>query len=554
MKHFRLLILLTLSLLISFPSFGQSKRTRKTSSPIVVDSTAIKDSLKMVELKQFVQQLKPVEPNGAPVVINEDTLFLIYVPVGEISPERRAESIQNAILTLGKDRQVNPDSIRLMPLKYYTGIMYGGKTIASVTESDAIWLDTDRNSLAEAYHKKIIGEVKKLQDKNNTLSIFLRIGKFILVLISIIAVLFLLKFLFEKLKRHIIHLSQTKLKPIRIKNYELLNTKEEANLLISFANLTRYILIALTLIVAIPIIFSIFPHTKSIGEKLFTYILNPVKSIFYGIIDYTPNLFTILVIAICIRYLIKGLNFLATEIQQERLKISNFYPDWAMPTFHVVRFILYAFMIAMIYPYLPGAQSGVFQGISVFVGIIISLGSTAVIGNIMAGLVITYMRPFKVGDFIKVNETTGYVIEKTPFVTRVRTLKNEVITIPNASMMSSQTINYNTSADNYGLIIHTIVGIQYDVPWQKVHELLIKAAKMTEGVIEEKEPFVLEQGFKDLYPNYQINAYIKDITAYSRIYSDLHSNIQSVFSEAGINMQTPFVVSQEEKTGNLSKS
>ncbi len=546
MIHLRLSILFAISLLISVSSSGQSKRTRNTPSPVVIDSVALKDSLNIVELKQVVQQLKTVEFKGIPVVVNEDTLFSIFVPVGEISPERRAESIQAAILALGKDRQTSPDSIRLVPLEHYSGIMYGGRTIMAVTESDAVWLNTNRDSLSKAYHIKIINEVKKLQDKNNLLSIFFRIGKFLLVLISIAAVFFLLKFLLEKLKKRIISLSQTKFKPIRIKNYELLNTQKEANLLINIANLLRYILIIFTLIVAIPIIFSIFPHTKNIGEKLFVYIQNPIKSIFEGIINYIPNLFTILVIWFCIRYLIKGLNFFATEIQHERLKISSFYPDWAMPTFHIIRFLLYAFMVAMIYPYLPGSQSGIFQGISVFVGVIVSLGSTAVIGNIMAGLVITYMRPFKVGDLIKINETTGYVIEKTPLVTRVRTLKNEIITIPNASMMSSQTINYNESADNYGLIIHTTVGIQYDVPWQQVHELLIKAAKMTNGVITEKEPFILEQGFTDLYPNYQVNAYIKDISSYSRINSDLHANIQSVFNEAKINLQTPFVVTQEK--------
>ncbi|MDR1730167.1 MAG: mechanosensitive ion channel family protein [Prevotellaceae bacterium] len=543
MAHFRFLLLLTLSFGIAFPASGEPEASLSNA----VDSTAIQDSLQIIKFKQAVQQLGAVAPNGVPVVIDGDTLFLIYIPVGEVSPERRAEGVQNDILALGKDQQVNPDSIRLMSLKYYTGIMYGEKIIMSVTESDANWLNANRNSLAETYRIKIIDEIKKEQEKNSSRNIFLRIGEFILVLVSIIVIFFLLNLLLKKLTKYIIYLSQTTLKSVHIKNYELLNTKKEANLLISLANLVRYILIIITLIIAIPIIFSIFPSTKRIGEKLFSYIFNPAKSIFQGMIDYIPNLFTIVIIVLCIRILIKGLNFLATEVQHGRLKISNFYPDWAMPTFHIIRFLLYAFMIAMIYPYLPGAQSGVFQGISVFVGVIISLGSTAVIGNIIAGLVTTYMRPFKMGDLIKVNETTGYVIEKTPFVTRVRTLKNEVITIPNASMLSSQTINYNTSADNYGLIIHTVVGVQYNTPWQKIHELLIKAAKMTDGVLTEKEPFVLELGFENLYPQYQINAYIKDITAYQKINSDLHSNIQTVFNEAGVNLQTPFVVSQEEK-------
>ncbi len=167
-------------------------------------------------------------------------------------------------------------------------------------------------------------------------------------------------------------------------------------------------------------------------------------------------------------------------------------------------------MIAMIYPYLPGSDSGVFQGISVFVGLIISLGSSTVIGNIIAGLVITYMRPFKLGDRIQLNETTGNVIEKTPFVTRLCTPKNEVVTIPNSFIMSSHTTNYSVSARQYGLIIHSTVTIGYDVPWRQVHQLLINAARQTTGVSPEPKPFVLETELSDYYPCYQINAYIKD--------------------------------------------
>ena len=204
--------------------------------------------------------------------------------------------------------------------------------------------------------------------------------------------------------------------------------------------------------------------------------------------------------------------------------------------------MLYIFLIALIYPYLPGSSSGIFQGISVFVGLILSLGSTAVIGNIMAGLVITYMRPFRIGDMIKINDTIGTVIEKTPFVTRIRTLKNEIITMPNSFMLSSQTTNYSASADNYGLIIHTMIGISYDIPNKRVHELLIKAARMTEGVLPDRDPFVLDKKFEDLYQQYEINAYISDVSAISRIYSRLHHNIQNVFIEAGIELQTPLVV------------
>ena len=162
-----------------------------------------------------------------------------------------------------------------------------------------------------------------------------------------------------------------------------------------------------------------------------------------------------------------------------------------------------------------------------------------VIGNIIAGLVITYMRPFKLGDRIKLNDTTGNVIEKTPLVTRIRTPKNELVTIPNSFIMSSHTVNYSASARTYGLIIHAEVSIGYDVPWRKVHSLLLKAAQATQGVAADPEPFVLETELQDWYPVYQINAYITEADQLAQIYSNLYQSIQDVFAEADVEIMSP---------------
>ena len=308
----------------------------------------------------------------------------------------------------------------------------------------------------------------------------------------------------------------------------------------------RYAVMLLQLILTVPLLFSIFPQTKDLAYKLFSYIWDPIKSIFLGIVEYVPNLFTIFVIWLAVKYLVRLVHYLASEIQSERLKISGFYADWAMPTFHIVRFLLYAFMIAMIYPYLPGSKSGVFQGISVFVGLIVSLGSSTVIGNIIAGLVITYMRPFKLGDRIKLNDTTGNVIEKTPLVTRIRTPKNEVVTIPNSFIMSSHTVNFSQSARDYGLIIHSEVSVGYDIPWRKTHQLLVEAALNTPGVVDDPRPFILETSLQDYYPVYQVNAYIKDANQLAQVYSDLHQNIQDRFNEEGIEIMSPHYIATRD--------
>jgi small-conductance mechanosensitive channel len=223
-----------------------------------------------------------------------------------------------------------------------------------------------------------------------------------------------------------------------------------------------------------------------------------------------------------------------------------------MPTFNIVRVLLYAFMFIVIFPYLPGSESPVFQGVSVFLGILFSLGSSSAISNAVAGLVITYMRPFKIGDRIKIGDLTGDVVEKSLLVTRIRTIKNEAITIPNSTILSGHTINYTTSANDKGLIIYTGVTIGYDVPWKKVHEMLIAAANSTSGILNEenKKPFVLQKSLDDFYVSYEINAYTTETNRLAVIYSELHQNIQEKFREASIEILSPHY--KAERDGNAS--
>ncbi len=383
---------------------------------------------------------------------------------------------------------------------------------------------------------QVVGEIEV---QGGFMQILKRAALFVLVLVLQYLLFKLTNWLFRRLRRRIIRFKQQRLRPVVIRDYELLNTRRLGRILIFLSNVLRYIVLLIQLTFSVPILFAIFPQTEKLAYNIFLYIVRPIKMVFTSIVDYIPNLFIIIVIWLCIRYIIKGLRYIAKEVEEEKLKLAGFYPDWAQPTFNIVRFLLYAFMIAMIYPYLPGSDSGVFQGISVFVGLIVSLGSSTVIGNIIAGLVITYMRPFKLGDRIKLNDTTGNVIEKTPFVTRIRTPKNEVVTIPNSFIMSSHTVNYSASARQFGLIIHTTVTIGYDAPWRQVHQLLINAARITPGVLEHPKPFVLETELQDYYPCYQINAYIRDADQYGPIMSALHQNIQDIFNEAGVEIMSP---------------
>lgn len=503
------------------------------------------DSVKLLRQKQRIDSLRHVTP-GVPVVVENDTLFYLYAKRGGYTPQQRAKIISSEILKLGKRFNLHPDSLYIESSDIVTDLMYGDKVIVSFTDQDGLWENCTRDQLAAAKRIIVIEELKAIQAEYGLWQLGKRILYFIFVIVGQYLLFKLTNWLFKKLKVRIQKLKDTKLKPISIQEYELLDTQRQVNLLIFLASLLRYLFMLLQLVLTVPMLFAIFPQTKNLAYQLLSYIWSPIKDILQGIVEYIPNLFTIFVIYYAVKYLIKLVHYLANEVHSERLKIGGFYPDWAIPTFHIVRFLLYAFMIAMIYPYLPGSDSGVFQGISVFVGLIGALGSSTVIGNIIAGLVITYMRPFKLGDRIKLNDTTGNVVEKTPLVTRIRTPKNEVVTIPNSFIMSSHTVNFSQSAREHGLIIHSEVTIGYDAPWRQVHQLLIEAALNTPGVVDDPRPFVLETSLSDWYPVYQVNAYIKEADRLAQIYSDLHQNIQDRFNEAGVEIMSPHYMAMRD--------
>lgn len=507
------------------------------------------DSLKLAGQKQRIDSLRQ-EVTGVPVVVEGDTLFYFYAKRGGHTPQQRAENVAADIAELGKLLNLQPDSVYVESSDIVTDVMYKGKVLVSFTDMDGLWENCTRDQLAADKRLVIMEKLHQMKESHGLLQLGKRIVYFILVLVGQYLLFRVTNWLFRKLKLRIVRLRNTRLKPFSIQDYELLDTLKQVKLLVFLASLVRYVIMFLQLLLTVPLLFSIFPQTKDLAYQLFSYIWNPVKSIFIGVVDYIPNLFTIFIIYMAVKYLVRLFRYLADEVQSERLKLRGFYPDWAIPTYHIIRFLLYAFMLAMIYPYLPGSNSGVFQGISVFVGLIVSLGSSTVIGNIIAGLVITYMRPFKIGDRIKLNDTTGNVVEKTPLVTRIRTPKNEMVTIPNSFVMSSHTVNFSQSAREYGLIIHSEVSIGYDVPWRTVNKLLVEAALNTPGVVDDPRPFVLSTSLSDWYPVYQVNAYIKDADRLAEIYSDLHQNIQDRFNEAGVEIMSPHYMAVRD--GNAS--
>ncbi|MBR1378351.1 MAG: mechanosensitive ion channel [Bacteroidaceae bacterium] len=503
------------------------------------------DSLLKAERKARVDSLRLIT-DGAPIVVDHDTLFYIYARKGGMMPEQRAHMVANEVTSLGKRITMFIDSIYTFDSEYTTDVMAGSNVIMSVTDIDALWQNTTRQELAEQY-KGIIHD--KVVELHNEYGLKQKLKGVLLVAIIIVVQVLLIWFtnwLYRRWRLRLVKVLLSTTRPLSIKNYEILPPHRQGLVFLALFRILRLAIIITQLLISIPLLFSVFPETKSLTYTLFGYIWNPLRDILTSIISFVPNLFKIVIIIICFRYLVKALRYLTGEIASGRLKISGFYTDWAQPTFYIIRLLCYSFMLVMIWPLLPGSDSQVFQGVSVFIGLIISLGSSSIIGNIIAGMVMTYMRPFRIGDFIRYGDTEGFVIEKTVLVTRIRTRKNEVITIPNSNLMSSQTSNFSFAAKNYGVIVHTKVTIGYDMKWADIRALLIEAADKTPGLQKKPEPYVRITALDDFYVEYEINAFTRKADALSDIYSALHQNILDSFHTAGVEIMSPHIFAHRQ--------
>ena len=268
-------------------------------------------------------------------------------------------------------------------------------------------------------------------------------------------------------------------------------------------------------------------------------VVGVLNYLWLGLVGYLPNLFTILVILVVMRYLVHLIGLVFEGIRTRRIHIHNFYPEWAETSFSLIKLMIFMLTAVIIFPYLPGSSSPAFQGISIFIGVLVSLGSTTAVANVVAGVVITYTRAFQVGDQVEVAEVRGRIVERSTFVTRIQTLKNVIVSIPNSMVLSNNVINYSKNMGQSGLLVHTTITIGYDVPWQTVNDLLIAAAGKTEHVGSHPEPFVLQTSLDDNYVSYELNGWTRKPEELPRIYSNLHANILDEFHGHNVEITSP---------------
>lgn len=497
-----------------------------------------RDSIHRVQQKHQIDSLRQFV-TGFPVHPFRDSLFDIFTRQGSFLPKERADVISNRLRKITDDYNFRADSLKLENAEQTADIYYKATLILSVSEQDALWANTTKEILAGKYKNIIAKSITKYKKETSWQTLLKQSLLALLVVVVVGLLIYAVNRLFKWIHTRTAREKSWYSSGIRIRNFQLLDPARQLQVLYSVVSVLKWLTIILVVYLALPVLFGIFPFTKDISHTLIGYILSPLKKIAMAIWDYVPNLITIIIIVVVFRYVLKFFRFIKSEIEANRLTLPGFYPDWANPTYQILRVLILAFMLVIIFPYLPGSDSGVFKGVSVFVGVLFTFGSAGALGNIVAGLVLTYMRAFKIGDRVKMGEVTGDIIGKTLLVTRIRTIQNEIISIPNSTVMSNHTINYSSDAAVNGLILHTTVTIGYDSPWKQVHELLIAAALATPMVESDPKPYVYQTSLDDYYVSYRINAFTKEPNKQAAIYSHLHENIQEQFNQAGVEIMSP---------------
>jgi len=496
--------------------------------------SAREDSLHRAQQRQHIDSLRKVTP-GVPLVIKGDTLLYIYASLGGEDATHRVESVARKVMQIGKSLTLTTDSIHIFESDYTADIMCGGVVLLRVSDLDGLWNGMERRELAEQQMTVLAVEIERLHSEYGLKAKLTGLAWAVALIVVQVLFFLLTARLTRYLRRFILSGVNGRLRPLVIKGYVLLNMRQMKRILLWLTRALQVLLVVLQLFISLPLLFSIFPETEKFTWNMINYVWEPLRDIAVSVIRYFPNLVKIAVIIFVVRWLLKGLHHFSNEVAAGRIKFDKFYQDWAMPTYHIVRIFVIAFTLVVIWPWLPGSESGIFKGVSIFVAALFSLGSTASVGNLVSGIIITYMRPFLEGDYVRIGEREGVVVEKNAFITRLKDIKGNIITVPNNSILSQQTVNYTAALRHgSGSVVHSEFTFTYKVPRNVIEQYLLEGADRCQLLLKDPKPFVLVTALEDFYTRYEINGYTMETERLFEVYSELHKHIIDVFSEHGL--------------------
>ena len=478
-------------------------------------------------------------PESAPVHLEGREIFRVQGAIKGYTPEMRSRAISERILRLARSPLAHVDSIRLVDTDISTDVVLGDLHLFSVFDQDALAAGRERTALASDYAKAVRAAIEEYRTARSAKRIAWGLMWTVVATVILALTLALLGRGLRGVLAAIERWIALREEGIRKRSKELLAPARLKSALGGLARAARLLLVLVAVYAYVHIVLGLFPWTHRFAATLFDLVIGPLHSMGVAFLKSLPGLAFITVLYFVMRAVLKFASFFFDEIGAGRITIQGFYPEWAKPTFNIVRILAIVFAVVVAYPHIPGSSTDAFKGVSIFIGVLVSLGSTSAVANLVAGIILTYMRAFRVGDLIEVGNQRGMVTEMAILATHMRTPKNVEITIPNATVLSSHMTNYSTHSKDRGLILNTSVGIGYDVPWRQVHAMLLSAARQTRDVLETPAPFVLQRELEGMCVRYELNAYCDKPDRMLQIYSELHRRVLDVFNEHGVQIMTP---------------
>ena len=490
-------------------------------------------------------QETPLETLGEvfPVMLDNQELFTIRQGIGSFSAQERAKSITARIEKIADDDALSPEdlTIKIDPEDKNPSIILGDTVIATITSKDAKLQAVSQEVLAERALSKIKAAIVRYRQERQPDNLLKDAVLTVSATLSTVLIFWTMIFISLRVFPQIQRLITSLVPGVVFQNFEIISSQTIGIFSLRVLQFIRTLIILTILYFYLTFVLRLFPWTRKFGDGFLQYFFRALEVFSQEIANYLPNIFIILLIIFITHYLLRAIKPFFTALSRGTLVIHGFYPDWANPTYNLLSLLIIALAIVIAFPYLPGFNSPAFQGVSVFLGVLFSLGSTSAIANVVGGIILIYTRSFQLGDKISIGDVIGDVIEKGLLVTRIRTPANRIITIPNSSLLNTNVINFSVSQREFKqpLILQTTVTLGYDLPWRKVHETLKEAALATKFIVSEPAPFVLQTSLDDFYVSYQLNAYTDHPSKMVYIYSELHQNIQDKCNEVGIEIMSP---------------
>jgi len=489
----------------------------------------------------------PTQPenkiDGFPVMLDGKTLFFIRRGVSSFSAEERANTITRRIERIAQNDSIPIENLTIeqIPDDNSLYLSVDQEVILTVTERDAKGDRSTPEVLAQQALQKIQVAIAQYRQDRKPEQLLKNIIYTVIATFAFLIISFAVIKISGKLFPFIRRLIESLTPGIQIGNVEIVSSSKISFFWLRVLRIIRLFVLFLLLFKYATFVLRLFPWTRVFGESILGYFSQSLELVLSSIGQYLPNAFIIAIIIFITYYLIGLIKPFFTAIERGNLVIPGFYTDWAKPTYNLLLVIIIALAAIVAFPYLPGFDSPAFRGVSVFLGLLLSLGSTSAIANVIGGIILIYTRAFRIGDHIQVGDVIGDLIEKNFLVIRICTPTNKIITIPNSSLLSSNVINFSISSRelNRNLIIQTTITLGYDLPWRKAHTTLIEAALETVHILKEPAPFVLQTSLDNFYISYQLNAYTNQPNLMVIIYSELHQNIQDKCNEAGIEILSP---------------